>query len=439
MADKLAQLYPAHVEELKRRHDRALKEGGFEHAVIYAGAQQMAFLDDNPYPFKVNPHFKAWVPILDNPHCMIVYTPGKKPRLVYYQPVDYWYKPASAPSGYWVDRFDIETIGAPEEAEKHLPRSHVAFLGDPPQEIRKWFLGEVNPKSVIERLHYDRTWKTAYEIECMRQANLIGARGHRAAEKAFRSGGSEYEIHVAYLTATFHAEEELPYHNIIAINDNAAVLHYQNLQRGAGNGRYSFLIDAGGSVNGYASDITRTYSAKKDEFQDLVDAMDRSQQELCAEVRPGVNYPDIHMSAHRKVSKMLADFDFVRLGADAIFETGISRTFFPHGVGHYIGLQVHDVAGFHADPTGKTIPKPENHPYLRLTRKVEENHVFTIEPGLYFIDTLLGELRKSKHANTVNWKKVDDFRKFGGVRVEDDVAVTATGHENLTRKAFAQV
>jgi Xaa-Pro dipeptidase len=129
----------------------------------------------------------------------------------------------------------------------------------------------------------------------------------------------------------------------------------------------------------------------------------------------------------------------VNLDANAIVEKRISSTFLPHGVGHYLGLQVHDVGGFQADRTGKTIPKPEGHPYLRLTRVVESTHVFTIEPGLYFIEPLLSELKKSDNAQHVNWKKVDEFRKFGGIRIEDDIVVTDNGHDNLTREAFAAV
>jgi Xaa-Pro dipeptidase len=144
--------------------------------------------------------------------------------------------------------------------------------------------------------------------------------------------------------------------------------------------------------------------------------------------------------AHHKVAQILRDFEFVKdLDADGIVEKRISSTFLPHGVGHFIGLQVHDVAGFMADPHGATIAKPEGHPYLRLTRKLEPRFVFTIEPGLYFIEPLLKELKASDNASYVNWPKVDDFRKYGGIRVEDDIAVTADGHENLTRDAFAKV
>jgi Xaa-Pro dipeptidase len=162
------------------------------------------------------------------------------------------------------------------------------------------------------------------------------------------------------------------------------------------------------------------------------------QQSLCALVRPNVNYIDVHMAAHRGVATLLHDFKFVDLDASAIVDTRISSTFFPHGVGHFLGLQVHDVAGFHGDCLGHLIAKPEGHEFLRLTRVVEPRMCFTIEPGLYFNNVLLQELKSSERATHVNWPKVDSFRKFGGIRVEDDVVVTESGHTNLTREAFAE-
>jgi Xaa-Pro dipeptidase len=165
--------------------------------------------------------------------------------------------------------------------------------------------------------------------------------------------------------------------------------------------------------------------------------MDRMQLDLCDAVKPGVNYPDIHRKAHRGVATILSEFGFVKLGADAIVDRGISSTFLPHGVGHFLGLQVHDVAGFMADASGRSIPKPDGHPYLRLTRVIEPRMIFTIEPGLYFIESLLAELQQGPHAKDVDWQKVDAFRKFGGIRIEDDVVVTDSGHANLTREAFA--
>ncbi|HUF16627.1 MAG TPA: Xaa-Pro dipeptidase [Thermoanaerobaculia bacterium] len=438
MSETLSSLYPEHFEVMATRHDRALNAADFDHLVIYGGSQHMIFLDDMPYPFKVNPHFKSWLPILENPNCFLIYTPGKKPRLLYYQPVDFWHKSAADPAGFWTDFFDITMIASPEEAKKHVPSTErTAWIGERDALIDALAVENLNPQVLVDSLHFDRAWKTAYEIECMRRANALGSRAHRVAERAFRSGASEYEIHLEYMRACDHNEHQLPYGNIIALNENAAVLHYQHQERDTPAEVHSFLIDAGASFHGYASDITRTYSRSSDEFQELIDAMDRVQLELCAEVRPGLDYRAFHMLAHRKIGSILRDFDFITVDAEVAVESSLTGTFFPHGLGHYIGLQVHDVGGFMASKQGDTIPRPEGQPTLRLTREVQPTQVFTVEPGLYFIDSLLADLRKSEHANHVNWDRVDAFRKYGGVRIEDDLVVTETGAENLTRDQFA--
>ena len=260
--EKLSTLYRAHITVLKLRHDRALEATGFDHAVIYAGAQHVAFLDDHTYPFKTNPHFKWWVPVTDNPNCFVVYTPGVKPKVIFWQPIDYWYKPADTPAGWWTAPFDIEIIRNPEDAKKFMPSTgRSAFIGEWDEQFKSWGNLEPNPESLLNRLHYDRAWKTEYEIECIQRANEVGAKGHVAAEKAFREGESEFEIHIAYLLGTLQAEEELPYGNIIALNENGSVLHYlQHVrERHDRHHRHSFLIDAGAQFNGYACDITRTY------------------------------------------------------------------------------------------------------------------------------------------------------------------------------------
>jgi Xaa-Pro dipeptidase len=442
MDDALATIYTAHITMYKLRHDVALEESKFEHAVIFSGALHYQFVDDMPYPFKVNPHFKAWVPVTDNPNCFVVYTPGLKPKLVWYQPVDYWHKVAGRPTAKWVEKFELVLIADADEAKQHIPRGRVAFIGEWDERFAGWGDLTPNPEAVVNSLHFDRAKKTEYEIECLRRANQRGARGHIAAEKAFREGLSEYEIHLEYLRGADHVEEEVPYGNIIALNENASTLHYYHhtRERLDKHDLHSFLIDAGGTYNGYASDITRTYSRKKDEFQEVIDAMDVMQRELVDACRPNTNYPDIHLMAHHKVAEILLRFGFVRdLDADGVVSTRISSTFLPHGVGHLLGLQVHDVGGFMADKSGKSIPKPEGHPWLRLTRVVDPGFCFTIEPGLYFIESLLGELQQSANAKYVDWKKVDSFRKFGGIRIEDDIVITETGNENLTRRAFADV
>jgi Xaa-Pro dipeptidase len=112
--------------------------------------------------------------------------------------------------------------------------------------------------------------------------------------------------------------------------------------------------------------------------------------------------------------------------------------FFPHGIGHLLGLQVHDVAGLAGDAAGREIPRPEGHPFLRLTRRLEPGFVVTIEPGLYFIELLLDAARSAGHGGRINWDAVERLRPYGGIRIEDDVACTPGEPENLTRDAFAR-
>lgn len=435
MTNAIADLYASHIATVRARHDAALAAEGFEHVVIFGGTTHTIFLDDMDYPFKANFHLKYWVPIVDNPNCFVIYKPASRPTLVYYRPVDYWHKVAGEPAGYWTQHFDIRMIGSLEQAKDLMPAGRVAFIGECSDSFESWGFAEKNPPALMARLHFDRTRKTAYEIACIREATILGVKAHRAAEAAFRAGASEFEIHLAYLAACGHMEHELPYGNIIAINENGATLHYMDTDRRRlpDSERHSFLIDAGAQVNGYACDITRTYAARDGEFKELVDAVDAMQLEICGEIRPGVDYKDIHVGTHRRIGRILSELGFVKCSGEEAHEKKIVSAFFPHGIGHLIGLQVHDVAGFAKDPTGEAIPKPEGHPYLRLTRIIEPGMVFTIEPGIYFITSLLAELRKSENAPLVNWDKVDAFMKYGGVRIEDNIHVTETGFENLTR------
>jgi Xaa-Pro dipeptidase len=271
---------------------------------------------------------------------------------------------------------------------------------------------------------------------CLREANRLGALGHEAAAEAFRAGASEFEIELAFLRACGQREQELPYNPIIALNDAGAVLHYQVLERQPPPERYSLLIDAGAEFAGYASDITRTYSAEDADFAALIRRMDQLQQGLCARVRAGADWRDIHLAAHQGTAEVLRDADLILCSADEALATHVTSVFLPHGIGHLLGLEVHDVGGFMASPEGGDIERPQGHPYLRLTRVLEPGFVVTMEPGLYFIDQLLEAARADARGSRINWSRVGELSRFGGIRIEDDLAVSAGGCENLTREAF---
>jgi Xaa-Pro dipeptidase len=154
-------------------------------------------------------------------------------------------------------------------------------------------------------------------------------------------------------------------------------------------------------------------------------------------VRAGFDYRQLHLDAHLALATILRDFGIVRVSPESAVESGVSSAFFPHGIGHGIGLQVHDVAGFAQSDRGGTIAKPQGHPYLRLTRVLEPGMAVTIEPGLYFIDMLLEELKDKGLGPSVNWDRVAQFKPYGGIRIEDDVVCTEGEPLNLTREQFA--
>ena len=437
----LGELYPAHIETLRARHDHALDNSGATHAVIFSGAPKTVFLDDYSYPFKANAHFLGWLPLVQVPFSYIVYTPGEKPRLIYFLPRDYWHSVPGQPDGYWTSQFDIRIVHEIEDVAKHLPeeRAKCILIGEIEDDAHAFGIERVNPTSAVNILHFARGIKTDYEIGCLRLASRRGARGHVAAEAAFRDGMSEFDIHRAYCKAVSHTDNELPYGNIVALNNHGAILHYTDLDRDPPADIRSFLIDAGARVHGYASDITRTYSFGDTRFAELIERMDAMQLEIMGKIRAGIDYSELHLETHRMIASVLVDTALATGDADTLLATGVTSAFFPHGLGHLLGLQVHDVGGFMAGETGNIIDPPSGHPFLRLTRVLEENMVLTIEPGLYAIDMLLENLRGTPAENHVLWEGVDWLRPYGGIRIEDDVRVTADGCENLTRDAFASI
>ena len=166
--------------------------------------------------------------------------------------------------------------------------------------------------------------------------------------------------------------------------------------------------------------------------------MDDMQRAVIKQVHAGLDYRDLHIETHRLLAGVLVDADLATGDPETLLATGVTSAFFPHGLGHLIGLQVHDVAGHMSDASGTTIDPPSGHPFLRLTRVLQEDMVLTIEPGLYIIDMLLDNLRGSPAEDHVNWHTVDLLRPYGGIRIEDNIRVLADSAENLTRDAFAQ-
>ncbi|MGQ8366254.1 Xaa-Pro dipeptidase [Glaciecola sp. 1036] len=435
---EIDKLYRDHIQELQVRAREALDREGIDGIIIHSGQLTYQFLDDNAYPFKVNPHFKAWLPIIDNPNSWLVVNGVDKPKLIFYRPVDFWHKVPDEPEDFWVEHFDIVYLKHANNVEKFLPydRAKYAYLGEHIEVAQALGISIVNPDKLIHYLHWKRAYKTDYELACMREANRVAVLSHKAAALAFARGMSEFEIYQAYLRQAKQGENEMPYNGIVALNKNASILHYMVQDKIPPDAHLSFLIDAGASFRGYAADITRTYTHGPGPFEDLIVQVDELTQKLAAALKPGIQYTSIHEQAFAGIAQILFSNHIVNLTAEGILEQDIVGTFFPHGIGHFLGLQVHDVGGHFADDRGTPKPAPEAHPFLRCTREVEAGQVFTIEPGLYFIDSLLADLQSREESKFINWNVVEKLKPYGGIRIEDNVIVHKDRNENMTRELW---
>lgn len=429
----LSKLFRDHVASKAASAAKTLSESGFDALVLGAGSQMVYYADDMEPPFKTNPHFASWSPIR-GPHHALVVKPGAKPRLIRWAPKDYWYERAPFAADFWTGEFDIDEADSAAGVFKKIGTpGRTAFVGDDEAGARAAGL-EVNPELLVKRLDWDRAIKTAYEVECLSRASVAGARGHVAARAAFASGQSELAIHHAFVQGAGCTDDVLPYPTIVCLDAKAAILHY-HAKRATGSGKL-LLLDAGVSDNGYGCDITRTTAASgcDPRFKALMDAVDALQLELCAMVTPGRSYVDIHLEAHRKIGAALIQHGVLRCSLDAAIEKRYTSAFFPHGIGHHLGIQVHDIGGHQKARDGGVLAPPEGHPYLRNTRIMEVGQVFTIEPGIYFVQMLLEPHRSGAAAQDFNWPLIDALAPFGGIRVEDNVVVTDKGHRNLTRE-----
>lgn len=433
------QSFANHIASLEKNYQSALTYcSDFQQSsvLIHSGSEHFYFHDDRSIAFQAFGHFLHWLPI-NRPDQFVLFTPGQKPRYLQVIPTDFWYDQELVNADWWAGSFDIVRLNKVEEVSSYIKAEDTVYLGEEAAMIETVMGAEIlcNPLPLLNYLNYMRAYKSEYEVEQLREANAKGLIGHDAARKAFEEGGSEYDIHQSYLRACQILEDEAPYTNIVALDEKSAILHYQNKRRGDASASQVLLIDAGYRVNGYGSDITRTY-AKPDAhplFQELLQGMELIESELVAAVAPGKNYADIHNLTLSKIGALLNELAIVKADQGTMVEQRIPQLFMPHGVGHLLGLQVHDVAGFQQDLDGTIKAAPDHSPALRNTRPIEKDMVFTIEPGCYFIPVILEPLRNSEIGKMLDWKLIEALYPHGGIRIEDNIRATDDSAENLTR------
>lgn len=436
----LPALYEKHIGEKVARFQAILETTDFDQIIIGSGNSKVQFQDDMAYPFKANPYFREWLPLDKRANCFLqIQRNTDKPKLYLLNAEDIWHTPPQQlPEGF-ADCLEVIEYSDIKRLKKQLKNAgeHLILINesnelDIPQ--THW-----NHQQVLHAIDFQRRSKTAYEHACIRQATWLAVPAHRAAEEAFRAGATELQIGNAYLAACNCSESEMPYAIIAGINENAAVLHHHQLNKQPVKPR-SFLIDAGVQFNNYASDITRTYAFDQDsEFSAMIQCLDTAQQQLVAQGSIGQSPMDLHALAQQKIAQILIDFKLINVSVEHALDKKIINTFFPHGLGHHLGCNVHDKGSRLANSQGDLIPASKKYPKLRASAPMVANQVYTVEPGIYFIPSLLDKLQAGDQADSINWKEIKKWIPFGGIRIEDNIILHADNRlENITRQAFFQ-
>ncbi|KAJ1820319.1 hypothetical protein IWW57_005061 [Coemansia sp. S610] len=290
-------------------------------------------------------------------------------------------------------------------------------------------------------VHEARVYKDDYEIEVMRRANQISSAAHVTLMREARQGMIETELRgrfVGLVLAQGCSYEA--YGSIVAKGRNAAVLHYTKNNMALDDASDVVLVDAGGTFGNYASDITRTwpvgpkFTDNAREIYSIVLDMQKTVIEACAPLK---QWEDMHMLAARVAAEGLLRLGILTGDIAGIMANHVVGYFMPHGIGHLIGIDTHDVGGY---PAGtERINKPGLR-YLRARRQMQPRMVFTVEPGLYFVDAILAEAQATPSvAQFIDFDVVKRYRSVGGVRIEDNIVITESGNDNLTSECPKEI
>lgn len=282
-------------------------------------------------------------------------------------------------------------------------------------------------------LMHARRPKDEVEIGRIRAAVEATVAGFAEIVERIRPGVTERRLQVELEAGFFRAGgHRTAFDTIVGTGPNSAVLHFSPGPRVVAEGDL-VLIDAGAEIDRYAADVTRTYAAAgalAGPQRDLYQVVLRAQENAIRRCTAGVEWSDVHLGAARDIAAGLVEMGVLRGGVDGLVEQDAHALFFPHGVGHMVGLGVRDASGFLAGRKPSTRPGLSS---LRMDLPLERGYVVTVEPGVYFIPALLNHAqRRERYRDAVQWARVDELIGIGGVRIEDDLLITDGPPEVLT-------
>lgn len=297
---------------------------------------------------------------------------------------------------------------------------------------------QVDNTKLFPELVECRVFKTRTELDVMRYVNRISSEAHMQVMKRLRPGWHEYQAESVFQHHCYFNGgcRNMSYTCICASGNNGATLHYGHA--GAPNSKQindgdMLVFDMGSEYHCYGSDITRSFPANgkfTEKQRQIYETVLAAQQAVMDALKPGVQWTDMHRLANRVVCEGLKRHGLLKGDVEDMLKHHIGALFMPHGLGHFLGIDTHDVGGY---PHGvERIPEPGLRS-LRANRAVQPGMVLTVEPGIYFNEATLGPaLQDPEKSKFLVADKIREFFGFGGVRIEDDVIITETGNENMT-------
>jgi Xaa-Pro aminopeptidase len=413
--------------QLERRRHAVGEAWDLTNEVVVVGAGDPLALPgrgDRTYPFRAHSEY-LYLTDRERPGGVLAFDPGEGW-------VDF-VVPVTRDERLWEGAGGDEQEGRPSsELQRWLEERRgraTASLGAPVHEVES---DEPLTTELRYRLNDIRRQKDALELERMRVAERATAAGFAAIQPLLVPGTTEREVQIELEAEFFrNGADFLAFDTIVGGGPNAAVLHFPPSQRRFRDGEL-ILIDAGGEYRGYASDVTRTYAAsgtftaEQAELYAIVRSAGRAATTDCV---PGREWRDVHRAAALVIAEGLVAFGLLRGDAESLVDRGAQSLFFPHGIGHMIGLGVRDAG----EALKGRMVREDEFPRLRMDLPLLAGHVVTVEPGIYFVPALLNDKDfRGRYRDAVDWRRAEQMFDFGGIRIEENVLVTEDGPEVLT-------
>jgi Xaa-Pro aminopeptidase len=430
----------------RRNHIRAQID---DRVILWMGhALQPRNYENNAYPFRQNSHFLYYTGLAEPDMALLSFPePGHDILFAKLYDIDdiVWSGPRRSHADL-AQEAGIESVEPLEKLNEYLDKARsqgmqIHYL--PPYQISSMHqiaqllhmdINEVPRNasySLMEQVAGQRSVKSEEEIAEIEEALGITEHMHRACMAAGRPGVRESHLAGMMQGIALSADRQQAYDPIVTIHGE--VLHNHSYDGVLSEGQL-LLNDSGvESLMYYASDITRTFpvDGRFTKMQaEIYQVVLNTQLGAIDAIRPGISYREVHLGACRIMAEGLKDLGLMTGNPANAVEAGAHALFFPHGIGHMLGLDVHDMEDL-GDIVGHKKEKRSNQfglNYLRLSRPLDPGFVLTVEPGIYFIPALIERWQgESKHKEFINYEKIQNYLGFGGIRIEDDVLVTQTG------------